>query len=117
MIGKAVAKQQTLCLTATVFLAGIAGFAILLLSGSAAAQTIGDTWRGLSVASEHRCTPYVRRDYPYQRAIRTPHGVLRLYVPCRAREQPPRRWFGHRSSLASRHARAVTYCSPVSPVS
>ena len=53
----------------------------------------------------------------YQRAIRTPHDVLRSYVPCRAREQPPRGWFGHRSSLASRHARAVTYCSPVSPVS
>ena len=69
MIGKAVAKQQTLCLTATVFLAGIAGFAILLLSGSAAAQTIGDTWRGLSVASEHRCTPYVRRDYPYPQSV------------------------------------------------
>ena len=29
----------------------------------------------------------------------------------------PQLGFGHRSSLASRHARAVTYCSPVSPVS
>ena len=53
----------------------------------------------------------------YQRATRTPCGVLRSYVPCRAKEQPPCGCFGHCSSLASRHAWAVTYCSPVSPVS
>ena len=53
----------------------------------------------------------------YQRATRTPCGVLRSYVPCRAREQPPCGCFGHCSRIASRHAWAVTYCSPVSPVS
>ena len=52
----------------------------------------------------------------YQRATRAPCGVLRSYVPWRASAQPPRGWFGHRSSLASRHTRAITYCSPVSPV-
>ena len=28
-----------------------------------------DTWRDLSVAPEHRCSPYDRRDYPYPRSV------------------------------------------------
>ena len=50
---------------AALFLAGMASCAILLSSTGAAAQTVGDSWRELAVAPEHRCTPYARRDYPY----------------------------------------------------
>ena len=39
-----------------------------LLDG-ASAQAIGESWRGLMVTSEFRCTPYVRRDYPYARSV------------------------------------------------
>ena len=35
----------------------------------ASAQAIGDSWRGLTVAREFRCTPYARRDYPYPRSV------------------------------------------------
>ena len=35
----------------------------------------------------------------YQRATRTPCGVLRSYVPCRAREQPPCGCFGTAQEL------------------
>ena len=27
------------------------------------------TWRGLAVAPEHRCTPYERGDYPYPQSV------------------------------------------------
>ena len=56
-------------LAAAVFLAGIVGCTILLSWASAAALTAGDSWRGLTVAPEHRCTPYVRRNYPYPQSI------------------------------------------------
>ena len=36
-------------------------------------------------------------------------------MPWRANEPPPCGWFGQRARLASRHARAPTYCSPVCP--
>ena len=51
----------------------------------------------------------------YQRAIRVPRGVLRVYVPWRASEHPPCGCFAQRSRLASRHAWALTYPSPVCP--
>ena len=54
---------------AALFLAGMASCAILLSSTGAAAQTVGDSWRELAVAPEHRCTPYARRDYPYAQAV------------------------------------------------
>ena len=28
-----------------------------------------ETWRGLTVAPEHRCSPYDRRDYPYPQSV------------------------------------------------
>ena len=34
----------------------------------ASAQAISDSWRGLTVSREIRCTPYARRDYPYPRS-------------------------------------------------
>ncbi len=35
----------------------------------ASAQVIGDSWRGLTVSPEFRCSPYVRRDYRYPRSV------------------------------------------------
>ena len=37
----------------------------LLATGAAAAET----WRGLTVAPEHRCSPYDRDDYPYPQSV------------------------------------------------
>ena len=65
-------------------LAGIAASAILLHFTTAPAQTAGDSWRGLAVAPEHRCTPYERRDYPYSPSVEA--GIVasmggRIYGP------------------------------------
>ena len=70
-------------LAVAVFLTGIAGCAILFPWG-AAAQAIGDNWRGLAVAPERRCTSYVRRDYPYAQSVEA--GIVasmgeRIYGP------------------------------------
>lgn len=37
----------------------------LMLSGAASAET----WRGLTVAPEHRCSPYERDEYPYPQSV------------------------------------------------
>lgn len=37
----------------------------ILVAGTAYAET----WRGLTVAPEHRCTPYVRTAYPYSQKV------------------------------------------------
>ena len=39
--------------------------AVLALAGVASAET----WRGLTVAPEHRCSPYDRDDYPYPQSV------------------------------------------------
>ena len=62
----------------------MASCAILLSSTGAAAQTVGDSWRELAVAPEHRCTPYARRDYPYAQSVEA--GIVafmggRIYGP------------------------------------
>ncbi|MDE0255887.1 MAG: hypothetical protein OYG32_13930, partial [Rhodospirillaceae bacterium] len=69
---------------AAAFLAGIAAGAILFEFAIAAAQTAGDSWRGLAVAPERRCTPYERRDYPYAQSLEA--GIVasmggRIYGP------------------------------------
>ena len=69
---------------ASLLLAGFASCAVLLLSGEAASQALGDSWRGLAVAAEHRCTPYSRRDYPYPQTVEA--GIVasmggRIYGP------------------------------------
>ena len=46
----------------TVALVALAG----LLTPAASAQ---ETWRGLTVAPEHRCSPYERSDYPYPQSV------------------------------------------------
>ena len=43
----------------------LAGVALLCAAAPAAA----DTWRGLTVAPEDRCSPYNRDDYPYSQSI------------------------------------------------
>lgn len=40
--------------------------AAVAFHGSASAV---ETWRGLAVAPEHRCSPYDRRDYPYPQSV------------------------------------------------
>ena len=43
---------------------------MMTLAGSGAVK--GDeTWRGLTVALEHRCAPYHRDDYPYSQSVET----------------------------------------------
>ena len=39
--------------------------AVLAFAGAASAET----WRGLTVAPEHRCAPYDRDDYPYPQSV------------------------------------------------
>ena len=40
-----------------------------LLAAALAASAIGETYRGLQVAPEHRCAPYDRDDYPYSQSV------------------------------------------------
>ena len=43
---------------------------VMALAGSGAVKGDG-TWRGLTVAPEHRCAPYDRDDYPYSQSVET----------------------------------------------
>ena len=45
--------------------------AVLLLAAAAfqVPASAAETWRGLTVAPEHRCSPYDRRDYPYPQSV------------------------------------------------
>ena len=52
--------------TAAIALAALA-IAALLAAGHGHAAA--DTWLGLAVAPEHRCSPYDRSDYPYPRSV------------------------------------------------
>ena len=70
--------------TVSLLFAAIASGGVLLPMSSAAAQTAGETWRGLAVAPEHRCTRYERRDYPYLQSVEA--GIVasmggRIYGP------------------------------------
>ena len=67
-----------------VFFTSIAACVILLHWDSASAQIVGDSWRGLAVAPEHRCSAYVRQDYPYPQSVEA--GIVvsmggRIYGP------------------------------------
>ena len=49
-----------------------AGFAAVVTVMALAAAEIGradGTWRGLTVAPEHRCASYDRDDYPYYQSV------------------------------------------------
>ena len=77
----------------------IALLAITIVAGSATEHTQGsETWRGLSVAPEHRCAPYERDQYPYSQAVEA-HIIAGMGGPCvrpvrgPALRQPPQ---GHR---------------------
>ena len=52
--------------TAAIALAVLASAAVFAAGHGRAAA---DTWRGLAVAPEHRCSPYDRGDYPYPRSV------------------------------------------------
>ena len=57
---------------------GLLIFAAALFATSASSQDTTETWRGLVVAPENRCSPYdKRRDYPYPQSIE-PDIVRRL---------------------------------------
>ena len=75
------------------------------MHGADAAQT----WRGMAVAPEHRCTPYERDDYPYPQSVeaRIVAGMGgRVYGPYTGRHFASRREtdIEHRS----RHRRRTT---------
>ena len=59
--GRTAARGQRVPLALCVVLSA----AVLALAGVASAQT----WRGLTVAPEHRCSPYDRDDYPYPQSV------------------------------------------------
>ena len=43
---------------------------VVVLSLSASSQAVaGETWRGLVVAPEFRCSPYISRDYSYPQSV------------------------------------------------
>ena len=48
------------------FLVGLGSTAALVLASRSAAA---DTWRGLAVAPEFRCSPYISRDYSYPQSV------------------------------------------------
>lgn len=56
-------------------------FALLLLCAPLAHS---ETWRGLTVAPEHRCSPYDRDDYPYPQSVEFQivdrQGMVSLYT-------------------------------------
>ena len=54
--------------TAAVALAVLAIAAVVAAGHGHAAA---DTWRGLAVAPDHRCSPYNRGDYPYPQSVET----------------------------------------------
>ena len=56
----------------------------VLFAAPALPQDTVDTWRGLVIAPEHRCSPYDRkRDYPYPQSIEEDivRGLGRVYGP------------------------------------
>ena len=64
------------------------GVGIRILAGAAmlavAASAWSETWRGLTVAPEHRCSPYERkRDYPYPQSVEQDivRGLGAVYGP------------------------------------
>ena len=67
----AITPRLTRSFAVALTVAAIAGAGALYPFGSATAWTPGDSWRGLTVAPEHRCTPYDRRDYPYSQSVET----------------------------------------------
>ena len=74
---------------------------VLAMIASAAAVAAGhggalaaDTWRGLTVAPEHRCTHYDRAAYPYSQSVEAEIVVSmggRIYGPYTGRYFPTRR--------------------------
>ncbi len=49
---------------------GLLVVSVLLFATLASSQDTTDTWRGLVVAPENRCSPYDReQDYPYPQSI------------------------------------------------
>ena len=47
-----------------------AGVTLITLAAAGTVEADG-TWRGLTVAPEHRCAPYDRDDYPYSQSVET----------------------------------------------
>ena len=63
---------------------GLLAIAAVLFATPASSQPTAETWRGLVVAPEHRCSPYDRkRDYPYPQSIEKDivRGLGRVYGP------------------------------------
>ena len=59
--------SKTMKRTRTAMAATAAAVCVVLMAGAPA--TAQETWRGLTVAPEHRCSPYDRSDYPYPQSV------------------------------------------------
>ena len=62
----------------------LAAVASLVVGLALTPAIAGETWRGLTVAPEHRCSPYDKnRDYPYPRSVEADivHELGALYGP------------------------------------
>ena len=63
---------------------GLLVVSAVLFATLVSSQDAAETWRGLMVAPEHRCSPYDRkRDYPYPQSIEQDiiRGLGRVYGP------------------------------------
>ena len=71
----------------------LVAFAAVMALGAPQAEA-NETWRGLTVAPEHRCTPYEREAYPYPQSVET-HIIAgmggRIYGPYTGRTFASRR--------------------------
>ena len=62
-------RQKPVVHLVTRFFAPAAALAILLLAAASAAGRQPETWRGLRVAPENRCSPYDAADYRYPQSV------------------------------------------------
>ena len=87
----------------------IALLALSLLAGTASAET----WHGLVVAPEHRCSPYQRSDYRYSQSVKQRIVALigALYGPCTGRCFADRRETDIEHMVASSEAHDSGLCA------
>ena len=47
------------------------GAVVTLMALAVGGVEAAETWRGLTIAPEHRCAPYDRDEYPYSQSVET----------------------------------------------
>ena len=88
----------------------------VLLAAAAGMHAAGaaQTWRGLAVAPEHRCSPYDRGDYPYSQSVeaRIVAGMGgRVYGPYTGRHFASRRETDIEHMVAASEAHDSGFCA------